>query len=168
MNLHRKLDVEAEAAKALLANIRDVIGDDEQAAADAIEGETNLREIISEAIERITELEAFEKAIKDREKALKERRDRFARQAELLRTAVLLAMETAGIKKLEFDHATVSQRPTPPSVTVTDEADIPSRFWVPQDPKLDKKALLDALKAGVDVPGAELSNGGLTLSIRSA
>ncbi|MGE0857439.1 MAG: siphovirus Gp157 family protein [Hyphomicrobiaceae bacterium] len=43
---------------------------------------------------------------------------------------------------------------------------IPSEFWKPQPPRLDKKVVLDALKAGAVVPGAELSNGGETLSMR--
>lgn len=168
MNLVRKLDIEAEAARTLLANIRDVIGDDEDAAADAVEGETSLVETISAAVERIAELEAHEESLKAREKALKERRDRFAKQAELIRTAVLLAMGTAELRKLELDHATVSVRPTPATVMTPNEADIPSRFWKAQDPKLDRKALLEALKAGEYVPGAMLSNGNETLSIRGA
>ena len=39
-------------------------------------------------------------------------------------------------------------------------------FWVRQDPKLDKRALLAALRDG-PVAGAALSNGGSTVSIRS-
>jgi hypothetical protein len=47
---------------------------------------------------------------------------------------------------------------------------VPAGFWRRGDPKLDKKALLDALKAlpkGEHIPGAELSNGGATIQIRS-
>ena len=46
------------------------------------------------------------------------------------------------------------------------EALIPAKFWKPQDPKLDRAAVAEALKAGETVPGASLSNGGLSLSIR--
>jgi Siphovirus Gp157 len=49
---------------------------------------------------------------------------------------------------------------------ILDEAILPAKFWKAQDPKLDKKAVLDALKAKEDVPGASLSNGGETISIR--
>lgn len=162
-----KLKIEADAARTLLLNVKDVIGDDEDAIADAIEGETNLREAIADVLERILELEAHEEAISLRVKALIERRSRFSMQAERMRTALSVAMATAGIKKLELPDATVSLRAVPQSVVANEEADIPSEFWKAQPPKLDKAALLKALKSG-PVKGASLSNGGETISIRTA
>jgi hypothetical protein len=53
-----------------------------------------------------------------------------------------------------------------PKAIILNEADIPSKFWKAQDPKLDRKAVLDALKAKEAVAGAELSNGGETIQIR--
>lgn len=162
--LTRELSIQAEAAKVLLDNIRAVIGDDEQAAADAIEGETNLVEAISGAVERISELNTMVEAVKAREENLKERRKRFERQIELLRTAVATAMEQAELKRLELPHATITVKNLGQQVTVINEADIPSEFWKRADPKLDKRALLAALKQG-PVPGATLSNGGTTIQI---
>jgi hypothetical protein len=49
---------------------------------------------------------------------------------------------------------------------VLDENEIPEQFLVPQPPKVDKRKLLDFLKNGNTVTGAELSNGGNTLSVR--
>lgn len=46
---------ETQAAKVLLAQLADIIGDDEQAKTDTIEGETNLLEAISNAIELLME-----------------------------------------------------------------------------------------------------------------
>jgi hypothetical protein len=80
----------------------------------------------------------------------------------------------------------------PPDVVITAEADIPSDFFVPQPPpppKLDKKALKEALltremkvtfAASLEgdaeraqalaaitlIPGATLNNGGFSLQIR--
>jgi hypothetical protein len=51
-------------------------------------------------------------------------------------------------------------------VVITDEHAIPQAFWRPQPPKLDRKAIGEALKAGQAVPGAQLSNGGTTLAIK--
>ncbi|UXR53540.1 siphovirus Gp157 family protein [Staphylococcus simulans] len=43
-----------------------------------------------------------------------------------------------------------------PSKSVTDEKLIPKEYWVSQAPKLNAKQLTDDLKAGKEVPGAEL------------
>jgi len=163
-DIARGLTIEAEAAQALLANIRDVIGDDEQAAIDAIEGETDLIEVISSAVDRITEIACMVDALKAREKKLKERRERLERQAEHLRTAVSTAMAQAEIKRLELPPATLTLKSVPPKAIVINEAEIPSEFWKRQDPKLDMRALLAALQQG-PVPGAALSNGGTTIQI---
>lgn len=163
-DIARGLTIEAEAAQALLANIRDVIGDDEQAAIDAIEGETDLIEVISSAVDRITEIACMVDALKAREKKLKERRERLERQAEHLRTAVSTAMAQAEIKRLELPPATLTLKSVPPKAIPINEAEIPSEFWKRQDPKLDMRALLAALKQG-PVPGAVLSNGGTTIQI---
>lgn len=161
-NLH----VETEAARVLLANVRDIIGDDDDAIHDALEGETNLLEAISDAVNRIAELEAHQEALAIQAKALAERKSRFEVQAERVRAAVLVAMGIAELRKLELPQATISRKPVPPKAVITSEAEIPSRFWKPSDPKLDRKAVLDALKAKEIVPGAELSNGSETISIK--
>jgi hypothetical protein len=162
----RSLEIEAEAARGLMLNIRAVIGDDEEAVHDAIEGETNLIETIGSAVDRVAELEAHADALKARIDDLKARKERLSNQAEHIRTALVVAMGVADLKKLELPQATISRRPTPVTVSLINEADIPSRFWKPADPKLDKKAVLEALKAKEVVPGATLSNGCETVSIR--
>lgn len=166
-DIARNVQIEGEAARALLANIRDVIGDDDEMAMTAIEGETGLKECISEAVDRISELNSHCEALDLRIKDLSERRSRFDVQAERIKTAVFAAMGQAEIRKLELPQATLSVRAVPPKAEIVDEALVPSKFWKAKDPVLDKKAVLEALKAKEDVPGASLSNGGETLSIRS-
>jgi len=58
-------------------------------------------------------------------------------------------------------------RRTPPRLTITDESQIPEWFWIPQPAKLDKKALLEAIKGGTTVCGAELENSKMSLSVRT-
>ena len=162
------LAVEGAAARALLLNLRAIISDDDDDLIhDTVEGETNLMDAIDAAVDRLQELEAFEGAIRYQMDALRLRRERFASQGEMIRAALCNAMSYAQLRKVERPFATVSLRTLPASVRETDPADIPSEFWKPQPPKLDKRALLAALKDGKKVPGAELSNGGETLSIRS-
>lgn len=43
-----------------------------------------------------------------------------------------------------------------PSKSVTDEKLIPNEYWLSQAPKLNAKQLTEDLKAGKEVPGAEL------------
>ena len=165
-DVSRTLYLQGEASRSLLANIRDVIGDDEDMAFVAVEGETGLIEAISAAVDRMAELKAHCEALEIQIKNLKERHSRFEEQASRIKAAIHVAMGHAELRKLELPQATLSVRAVAPSVEVTDEALIPAQFWVTQDPKLDKKALLAALKAKEQVPGAQLSNGGETLAIR--
>jgi hypothetical protein len=72
----------------------------------------------------------------------------------------------SGRKKIETDVGTVSLSKVQPKVIVTDEAVIPVTFWKASDPTLDRMALAEALKAGTQIPGAEMSNGGQTVIIR--
>lgn len=158
--------VEGEAARILLHNLRDILADDEDAKADAIEGETNLREAIAAAVQQLQEMEAMAGAIKEREELLYARRQRCLRRADLIRAAVQTAMSEGQMRSLVLPIATLSLKAVPAAVTVIDESMIPSQFFKRADPKLDKRALLAALKDGTKVAGAELSNGGETLSVR--
>ncbi|MEQ8823799.1 MAG: siphovirus Gp157 family protein [Filomicrobium sp.] len=163
-----KISKETEAAKLILDAIADIVEDDEQAREDAIEGETDLKEVIQKALRDISECESMAVAIKDREDALKARRDRFKNRASILRSVVAKAMEDVEVKKMTFPEGTVSLRSVPPSLATQNEADIPSTYWEPQPPKLDRRRLLADLKNGSDIPGVSLTNGGSTLSIKVA
>jgi hypothetical protein len=165
-DISREVRIQGEAARALLANVRDVIGDDEDMIATAVEGETTLVEVISDAVDRTQELKSHREAIETRIKELGERRDRFEDQEARIKAAIHVAMGQAEVRKMELPQATISLRAVPPKAEITDEALVPSKFWKAQDPKLDKKAVLDALKGKEDVPGASLSNGCETISIR--
>lgn len=193
-SISRDIHIETEAAKALVHNIRSVMDgfskeDDPDAALMIAEGETNLLEVIDKAVTRIFDLEDMSDALKTRAQQIGARKKRLDDQADLLRASVHNAMGVIEQRKLELPQATLSLRPTGPKVTVTDEAMIPSDFWKPQPPALDKKALLDALKARVQavadaaaagdkdlvaklnaappIPGAILSNGGESLTIKA-
>jgi hypothetical protein len=165
--LHR----ETEAARVLLAHFRNIIGDDEEAQADMVEGETNLLETIDMAVQRLSELKAMRSALEAAKERIDTRDARFANQEELLRVAVQNALAVAGKKKHEHALATMSRTPTQPGVVITKEEDIPSKYWKRGDPKVDKTLLKADLKAvkktgGDPIPGAELSDGGETLTIR--
>lgn len=159
---------EAEAAAALLANIRDILGDDEADVLDAVEGQTDLLEAIGKAVERLGEIGAHVDGLNAHVASLRDRKDRLQKQAENLRTAIAVAMDAATLRRIELAVATVSLKATPPKAEVVSEADIPSKFWKQPPPVLDRSTLLDALKAKEAVPGATLSNGGMSIQVRFA
>lgn len=165
-NIAHKLKEQAGAASVLVANLRAVLGEDEELILDTIEGETDLLEVIDKALARLAEIKTMVAAIKLNIDELSSRRDRFVQQDEMIRAALTHAMGMANLRKAERPLGTISLRATPPKLIETEAADIPSQYWTPQPPKLDRKAVLEALKAGEAVPGAELSNGGETISIR--
>lgn len=162
----RELTQETQAALALIESLQHIIGDDDDAKADAVEGETNLHEAIGDAVKRIVELQALDAALEKIVLEAQARRGRFDAQRERIRSAIGMAMEAGGIKKLELPLGTISLKAVPPKVEITDESAIPAHFFKTQEPKLDKRLVMDALKAKQDVPGAMLSNGGVTVNMR--
>ena len=142
---------ETEAAKALLAGMRETIGDEDMALlADTLEGETNLFEAIDTALAEIDESEALILGLKEKEGQFSKRRRAMEERVRRFRSLVEQAMAVAEQQKLRRPTATLTLRKLPPDVVVTSEADIPSEFFVPQPPpppKLDKKALKQALEA---------------------
>lgn len=163
-----RLEAEAQAARDLVNTIRETLtDDDDELIHDMIEGETSLLEVIHDAIDRIAMLESFDASLKARMEEMSGRRKRFAAQVDLIRAAVHHAMSLTGEKRFEFADATVSLRKTPATLIVDEPADIPSQFWEPQPPKLDRRKLLDYLKNNNGIcAGASMSAPGETVSIR--
>lgn len=162
------LHVQIEAARVLLANFRDILGDDEQAKADTVEGQTDLHGAIRKGVRRIAELGAMREGLKAAMKNLSARDARFEQQEQHLRVALRTAMEQGSLSYLETELATISRVPVAPSLVVTKEDEIPAQWWVRGDPRLDRRALTKALKElppGESIPGATLSNGGETIKI---
>lgn len=141
--------------------------DDPQLILDAIEGETNLAEACVLVLEETHEDEALLEGLKAKIDELQVRKGRMEKSIETRRNIILMAMEKAGLQTIKSPLGTMSVKPVPPKAEVIDEALIPSKFWKPVDPRLDRAALAAALKAGEQVPGASLGNGGITLSIRT-
>lgn len=160
-NLHREI----EAAKTLKAQLHDLIGGDEQVMADVVEGETNLNEAIDEVVSHLVQDYAALRGLDSMMEDLSKRRERIKQRIDNIRTMIAVALDQAGKKKVEHPAVTLSIRAVAPSVVVVDEAQIPSKFWKPADPKLDKKAVLEHLKNSELIPGTTLNNGSTTLAV---
>lgn len=76
------------------------------------------------------------------------------------------AMILHGVEKLQGDIISLSIRKSPDAVIVEDDAKIPDEYKVDQPKKIDKKSISNALKQGIEVPGASLKIDGKSLTIR--
>lgn len=159
---------EANAARALKDTLALMPAMDEETVRDTIEGETSLHEAIAAALADINEDEMLVAGIAEMVKTLGARKGRLEDRIEFRKAAIQKAMEIGEIKTLPTPSGTLSLRAVPRGMDVSDESLIPFEFYIPQPAKLDRKRLKDELKAGKEIPGCLLDNGGLTLSIRRA
>jgi hypothetical protein len=72
------------------------------------------------------------------------------------------------LKTLELPDCTLTIARRAPGLVIVDESRIPSQFWVQPPPKLDKAAVKAALNNNLDIPGAALGNGSVSITIRRA
>ena len=140
---------------------------DETTLLDTLEGATSLHEAIGEVMRAALEDEALADGLKGRLEEMRERLERIETASAKKRQVAQFVMEEAGIEKILAPDFTVSLRVAPQGVVITSEEDIPEWFWVPQAPKLDRKHILETLKAGTAVMGAELTNSRVCLSVRT-
>lgn len=160
------VEKEAEAARDLLHGLAATVADDEDFAHDVIEGETSLLEAIERAISDIRECDVIEAGCKAEIDTLSSRMHRAIRRRDTIRAAIEQAMVTTGQDTIRTATKTLTIARRPGKAVVTDEAEIPTEFWKPQPPKLDKTALNKAVQ-NQTVPGAHLGNGTISLTIRS-
>lgn len=148
--------------------VRQMLGetDDPKLILDTIEGETNLAEACVVVLEECNEDEILIEGLKAKLDELSVRKGRMEKSVETRRGIILMAMDKAGLDTIRCPLGTMSVRPTPAKTVITDEAQLPARFWKPGNPTLDRAALKAALDGGEQIPGASLSNGGLSLSVR--
>lgn len=160
------LQQEAIAARALRDALAAMPNMDDDTIRDSIEGETSLREAIAAVVADINDDEMLVAGIATMIGRLSDRRTRLDTRTEARKAAIQKAMEIGEIKTLPLPSCTLSLRAVPRGLAVTDEKLIPWDYFVAQEPRLDRKRLKDDLKAGKEIPGCVLDNGGLTLSVR--
>jgi predicted extracellular nuclease len=107
----------------------------------------------------IKSIEADVKALKEEESRLKDRRTALENRVASMKQYLFDQLSAACIEKVKRPKITVSIVNNPASVEVADELVIPEDYLVPQPPKVDRKAILERLKAGEEVPGCSLKQG---------
>lgn len=159
------LDREMQALAALKEALAAECANDPEFVLSLAEGETDLIETIDAllAADALDDemIDGADRAIK----AIGYRKERFEGRKEVRRGLLERALLMLDQKKLERPAATLSLANRAPKAEIADESQIPARFFKSK-PTLDRKAVKDALDAGEDVPGARLSNGTVSLTIR--
>jgi hypothetical protein len=128
----------------------EIPGLDDVTLADTLEGITDLREIVGELVRSALVDEALSGGLSTRLAEMRARLQRLGDRAEKKRALALRAMSEADIKTLVL----AAER-------------IPSDYWRPQPPKLDRLGLLAALKGGSAIDGAAIVAPELQLSVRT-
>lgn len=97
---------------------------------------------------------------------LMDRHDRYSRRAEEMRRTAFAILDATGRRKIELPDLTATIRAGVPALAPIDDAFLPEEYWrVSRVP--DKGAIVSAIRAGRDVPGAFMANGLPSLAIRS-
>jgi hypothetical protein len=156
-----------ECLKKLKETRYSVEPEDCEALGNELVGSTKFHELCLDIAEAAVDYELQAKAVADRIADLTERKGRLLRTSETLRNLVLQSMEIRGGKPISSPCLTLSVVRRSGDLVVTDESLLPSRFFKPQPPVLDTKALKEAVVTdGEVIDGAAIGNGSISLTIR--
>ena len=109
----------------------------------------NIAKLIKSIESDVNGLKAEEKRLADRRKTLENR-------VESLKGYLFTNMRATKHEKIKGSIFTLAIAKNPPSVNIKDLKGIPQTYFLPQEPVLDKKTLLNDLKEGKTIEGAEL------------
>ena len=120
----------------------------------------SIEETFEDKAENIAKLirtvEAEEKAFEAEEKRFNAMKKTAANKKQYLKQYLEFNMILTDKTKFKAGVFNFSIQNNPPSVEVFDEALLPKQFLMEQPPKIDRAGIKELLKAGEEVPGAEL------------
>jgi hypothetical protein len=140
---------------------------DDQTLADTVEGLTDLHEILTAIIRAALTDQALATGLKGRIGDMQGRLERLEDRAAKRRQIAKDVMVELDLKKLAAPDFTASIRPGMPALMVIDEAAVPSIYWEPREPRLNRQGLVADLKQGAEITGVVLSNPEPVLSVRT-
>lgn len=180
----RDLERDIGSAKVLRAHLVEILGEeaaDAETIRDAIEGETGLFETLCAVAGQIGEDEAAVEGIRVYISKQASRKSRLEKRSELLRTALMnaldmlqqenhkidaalivnaiaiRAMDALADGRLDATVATITLKRTPGKLAIVNEAEVPVQYWTQPDPELDRTALTSALKNHRDTLAQKLA-----------
>jgi hypothetical protein len=140
---------------------------DEQTLADTVEGLTDLHEVLMAVIRAALADQALASGLEGHIGEMQARRDRLQDRAVKRRQIAKDVMVELDLKKLAAPDFIASIRPGTPALMVIDETAVPSIYWEPREPRLNRQGLAADLRQGVEIAGVALSNPEPVLSVRT-
>lgn len=135
-------------------------GADEEVFAEAIaKNEMDLADKLEGYAMVMKNIESDIDGLKTEEKRLADRRKPMESKIAYMKKAMQDAMSSTNEKKIKGEKFTFTIQKNPPSLNLVDESLIPKEFFVEVAPSIDKKAIMEHLKAGSHVPGTQISQG---------
>lgn len=133
---------------------------DEQAFADTLEALGGELEMKADGYARVMkELEGRAATMRFESKRLENGYKTIERNIDRMKHALQDSMVATDKRKFKTDLFSFSIRKNPASVVIDRETSIPPEFLIPQDPKIDKKAIKAAIDRGDDITFAHLEQG---------
>ncbi|MDP7981009.1 siphovirus Gp157 family protein [Bacillus multifaciens] len=135
-------------------------GADQEAINDTLQA---IDEVIDEKVQGaallIKNIDAQAEAIKVEEKRLADRRKAFENNVKNIKDYLYEQMIAVGKRRVKGALITVGIQKNPASLEIAADAVIPPEYTIPQEPKVDKRALLAAVKDGMQWHGITLKQG---------
>jgi len=159
--------IEAEIS-AFLASVtadNSEVKTDDEFKQDLLEGSTDYLDIVDKLIVSLHITNSYILGLKDARARLDTREERLEHKSTMIRKLLKRMLDMADLRRVTTPSGTVSIGAKPQGVEIVDEGLIPEKFM--RITKSPSKTLIgNALRAGEDVPGATLTNGGETLIVR--
>ena len=159
------IEAEITSFLASMTNENTDVKTDEDFRLDLLEGSTDYIDIIERLIVNLHITNSYILGLKDARARLDTREERLQMKSDMIRRLLKRMLDMAEIRKVTTPSGTVSIGAKPQGVEIVDEGLLPEKYM--RITKTPSKTLIgNALKAGEDVPGAQLTNGGETLIVR--
>lgn len=130
---------------------------DEQAFMDTLEGIEGALEIKAEGYAKVIRtLEGDAAACDAESKRLRNKKQTIERNIDRMKKALQFAMESTGKTKFKTPLFSFNIQKNGYSVSILDESKIPDKYLIPQEPQVDKRAIVADLKGGEQYSWAEL------------
>lgn len=158
-----------QAARARLLQDDPELGHDEAALAEVLGDEAgDVDNILARLLRASVYAADMSSAASDRIAEIKGRQDRYKRRADAMRGTAFAIMDAIGRDRVELPDLTASVRKGHPVVVWTDKDAVPELYVeTVTTRRIDTATVLSVLKSGQSVPGAELSNGIPSLTVRT-
>ena len=103
----------------------------------------------------IRQLEGDAEMLKTEKERIEKKQKAVTISIDRMKKAVVEFMKASGTTKSTAGTFTVSLS-TSKATKIIDESIVPKKYFIKQEPKIDKKTILDLLKSGAKIKGCEL------------